>query len=293
MPAVIDYALPGPLTDLSGVPDAVLPPPADPLVLCGVARGLVVPPDEAQGLGLPPGRSTTNQVRPAADLLRAVLALDPAPFTVARPPAHRVVGTCRHVAVVTVALLRHHGVAARARCGFATYFEPGRGVDHWVVEYRTAPSGRWRRVDPGLPPPADARAGYRSGASDGAIPVPDVSTSDGAAVAGEFLTGSEAWVAFRRGAVDASRFGVAGTSDAWGPAEIKGNAIRDLAALNKVEVLPWDEWGRMTDAYAGRTGPDHDMLVDAVAAVCGADDPAFVADLYARDELRVPEHLQR
>ncbi|MBI4940106.1 MAG: transglutaminase domain-containing protein [Actinobacteria bacterium] len=293
MPAVIDYALPGPLTDLSGVPDAALPPPADPLALCGVARGLVVGPLDAHGLGLPPGRSATNQVRPAAALVQAVLALDPAPLTVTRPPARRIVGTCRHVAVLTVALLRHHGVPARARCGFATYFEPGRGVDHWVVEYRTSPSAPWRRVDPELPPSADARGGYRSAASDSAFPVPDVSTSDGTAVAGEFLTGGEAWVAYRRGAVDASRFGVAGTSGVWGPAEIKGNAIRDLAALNKVEVLPWDEWGRMADAYAGRTGPDHDTLVDAVAAVCGADDPAFVADLYARDELRVPEHLQR
>jgi Transglutaminase-like superfamily len=264
MPAVIDYALPGPLTDLSGLPDAALPPPADPLVLCGVARGLVVPPLDAQALGLPQRRTTTNRARSAADLLRAVLALDPGPLTVARPPARRIVGTCRHVAVIAVALLRHHRVPARARCGFATYVEPGRGVDHWLVEYRTAPSGLWRRVDPGLQPPAR-----------------------------EFLSGGEAWVAFRRGAVDASRFGVAGTSDAWGPAEIKGNAIRDLAALNKVEVLPRDEWGRMADAYAGRTGPDHDALVDAVAAVCAADDPAFVADLYARDELRVPEHLQR
>lgn len=293
MPAVIDYALAGPLTDLSGVPDAVLPPSADPLALCGIARGLVVAPPDAQALGLPRGRSATNHVRPAADLVRAVLALDPAPLSVVRPPARRIVGTCRHVAVITVALLRHHGVPARARCGFATYFEPDRAVDHWVVEYRTAPAGRWHRVDPELPPSADARAGYRSEPSGGANPVPDVSTSDGAAVAGEFLTGGEAWVAFRRGAVDVSRFGVAGTSDAWGPAEIKGNAIRDLAALNKVEVLPWDEWGRMTDAYAGRTGPDHDALVDAVAAVCGADDPAFVADLYLREELRVPEHLQR
>ncbi len=25
------------------------------------------------------------------------------------------------------------------------------------------------------------------------------------------------------------------------PAEISGNTVRDLAALNKVEMLPWDE----------------------------------------------------
>jgi hypothetical protein len=61
---------------------------------------------------------------------------------------------------------------------------------------------------------------------------------------GEFRTGGEAWSAFRRGEIDASRFGVYGTQN-WGAAEIRGNAVKDLAALNKVETLPWDEWGGM------------------------------------------------
>jgi hypothetical protein len=67
---------------------------------------------------------------------------------------------------------------------------------------------------------------------------------------GEFLTGGEAWTGYRHGGIDAATFGVEGTEN-FGPAEISGNTIRDLAALNKVEVLPWDEWGRMTAAYAG------------------------------------------
>ena len=82
---------------------------------------------------------------------------------------------------------------------------------------------------------------------------------------GEFLTGGEAWAGFRRGEIDASRFGVYGTKN-WGAAEIRGNAVRDLAALNKVENLPWDEWGRMS-VLQGRTGrlrPAHGH----VAAVC-------------------------
>ena len=267
MPALIDYAVPGPLTDLNGVRDNVLPRSADPLALCGLARGLVVRPPEAEALGLPAARLGLSQVRPAAALVAALLALDPAPLDVARPPRLRVVGTCRHAAVLTVALLRRAGVAARARCGFATYLVPGRGVDHWVVEYRTSPAGGWLRVDRELLRPGPAARQFPSaGLSRAAAPLV---------------------------ALDPSRFGVAGTRDAWGPAEIKGSTIRDLAALNKVEVLPWDEWGRMADAYAGRAGLDHDALVDTVAAVCGADDAAFVGDLYAREELRVPEHLLR
>jgi hypothetical protein len=107
---------------------------------------------------------------------------------------------------------------------------------------------------------------------------------------GEFLSGGEAWAAFRRGEIDAARFGVYGTGN-WGPAEIRGNAVKDLAALNKVEMLPWDEWGRMTAAYRGETGEDYDELLDEIAAVCAADEPAAVARLYARGDLRVPAEI--
>jgi hypothetical protein len=61
-----------------------------------------------------------------------------------------------------------------------------------------------------------------------------------------------------------------------------------LAALNKVEMLPWDEWGRMTDAYKGETGPDYDELLDEIAAVCAVDDPRAIASMYEHVDLRVP-----
>jgi hypothetical protein len=77
----------------------------------------------------------------------------------------------------------------------------------------------------------------------------------------------------------------------WGPAEIRGNAVKDLAALNKVEMLPWDEWGRMDASYQGQTGADYDELIDAIAKVCADDNPLAVADLYDVDELKVPPGL--
>ena len=52
-----------------------------------------------------------------------------------RDADQRVVGTCRHFAVLSCALLRYRGIPARARCGFATYFQKGQGLDHWVTEY--------------------------------------------------------------------------------------------------------------------------------------------------------------
>jgi Transglutaminase-like superfamily len=268
----IDYALPGPLSDLGSVSAPVLEGiSGEPADICRPVHALVIQPHDAKALGLPDERFAENQVRPAAALIKALLALDPDPLDVARAPDRRVIGTCRHFALLSCALLRYRGVAARVRCGFATYFQPGQGLDHWITEYWDEKDGRWVRIDSEilgqafLAEPEDLRPG-------------------------QFLSGGEAWTAFREGRIDASRFGVHGTGN-WGPAEIRGNAVKDLAALNKVEMLPWDEWGRMKASYKGQAGADYDELIDTVARVCAGDDPSAVAGLYDLDELRVPPWL--
>jgi hypothetical protein len=268
----IDYSVPGLLTDLATInPQALQRIAVEPVDICRPAHTLVIQPSDAESLGLPADRFSENQLRSAAGLIGALLALNSAPLDVPRTPDRRVIGTCRHFAVLSCALLQWRGIAARARCGFATYFQPGQGLDHWVTEYWHEQNRRWVRIDSEI-----------LGQSILAQPE-DLSP-------GQFLTGGEAWQAFRKGDIDAARFGVYGTGN-WGPAEIRGNAIRDLAALNKVEMLPWDEWGRMDASYKGLTGADYDELIDTIAEVCAADDLSAIADLYACDELRVPEEL--
>jgi len=171
-------------------------------------------------------------------------------------------------------MLRYRGFPARVRCGFTTYFQPEQALDHWITEYWDALKRRWIRVDSEimgqsiLEEPEDLAPGH-------------------------FLSGGEAWAAFRDGAIDASRFGVYGTSN-FGAAEIRGNAVKDLAALNKVEMLPWDEWGRMTEAYNNETGPDYDAILDSIARVTATNDYDGISNLYCRsDDLRVPDHLVR
>ena len=266
----IDYATPGPLTDLSSVPAAALHGvPHDVDGISRLASTLIVHPHATAGLDLPEARFADNQLRAADQIVAAVLRLDGSALHVPRPVQRRVVGTCRHFTVLTVALLRWRGIPARARCGFATYFEQGLGLDHWVVEHLQ--DGRWVRTD------AEVIGGT-------VLPHPE-DLDDGL-----FLTGGEAWTAWRAGRIDAAKFGVGGT-DNFGPAEIQGNAVRDLAALNKVEMLPWDEWGRMDAAYKGETGADYDELMDHVATVTAGDDPAAVTGLYADARLRVPDDL--
>ena len=268
----IDYAVPGPLTDLSEIgAQALSGLPADPVALCAVVPGLVVHPLATDELGLAPERLAESQLRSAGSIAGRLLEIDSAPLAVPRDPHARVVGTCRNFVVLSCALLRWHGIPARARCGFGMYFQAGLGLDHWITEYWSDRHDRWVRVDTEhlehdfVATPADLQPG-------------------------EFLTGGEAWNACRSGAADGQKFGVYGTEN-FGPAEIRGNAIRDLAALAKCEMLPWDEWGRMHESYRGETGDDYDTLIDEIAAVCAAGEPAAVAALYEQDELRVPAGL--
>lgn len=272
MTPVIDYAAPGPMTDMSGVTPSAIGSIADTAIdICRPVHALVLQPRGATELGLDESRFAENQIRPAIGLVDSLLGLNSAPLDVARTPEQRVIGTCRHFAVLSCALLRYRRIPARVRCGFATYFQPGQGLDHWITEYWHASDKRWVRIDSEilglsvLDEPEDLRPG-------------------------QFLSGGEAWAAYRQGRIDAATFGVYGTGN-WGPAEIRGNAIRDLAALNKVEMLPWDEWGRMEASYKGETGADYDDLMDVIAKVCASEDLAAISELYGNDELRVPDEL--
>lgn len=267
----IDYASPGLFTQFDDDQLAVVHLlPSDPIELCRAAQGLVV--DINVVRGLPEGRFAERELRPAPELLRRVLARNEAALDAPRANDDRVGGTCRHFAVLSVAFLRAHRIACRARCGFASYFSPGVFVDHWIVEYRDG--GRWVRVDAEIlglsivAEPSDLRVG-------------------------EFLTGGEAWTACHDGSADAARFGVAGVDHAWGIGEVRGNAIRDLAALNKLEMLPWDEWSRMEASYQGQSGPEFDALIDEIARITAYDDPDALQSLYEFEDLAVPVDLLR
>ncbi|EKX64397.1 transglutaminase-like domain-containing protein [Streptomyces ipomoeae] len=270
---VLNYSRPGPLTSLDSTQLRLIEGlPDDPVGICAAVQSLVIQPTDAAASGVPENRITEKNIRPVNELIAALTALDPAPLHRPRTPETRVIGTCRHFATIACAILRARGIASRARCGFGTYFQEGRGLDHWITEYRDEDRHRWVRVD-------------TEHLGKGFVERPDDLAP------GEFLTGGEAWIQYRNGLIDPGTFGVAGTDHAWGPAEISGNAVRDLAALCKQETLNWDEWGRMTAAYEGRIGSDDDRLIDLVADACAKDDPPTLTRLFANEDLAVPQHM--
>jgi hypothetical protein len=268
------YAIPGPFTALTAEQVALVERLGrEPLAMCLAAQRLLISPLDAMVIGVSEPRRSERNIRPATLLLDRALELDGrTPFDRERPPEHRVVGTCRHFAVLATAFLRAVDIPARARCGFAAYFVTPQKVDHWTVEVWSADDQRWVRIDPeyvGRDTPLEARP-------DDLRP-------------GEFLTAGEGWLQIRSDRASGDDFGVFGTEN-WGLGEVRGNAMRDLASVvRKVEMLPWDEWGPMQDSYEGRTDAAFDELMDELAEAMRDEDTPTLEQIY--QQLAVPESL--
>jgi Transglutaminase-like superfamily len=85
--------------------------------------------------------------RSVAEQLHYIQAVDDRPLAVPRPVSSRLLGSCRDFALLVCGVLRHHGVPARVRCGFATYLGPNRYEDHWICEHWMQRQHRWSIVD--------------------------------------------------------------------------------------------------------------------------------------------------
>jgi len=249
------YATPGPLSDLGAHAARVKGLPADLAELCAVVQGLVVHPFLAHLYGLAPGavRHAELELRPVAAMLDRALALDPRSFAEPRAPEKRVVGNCRHFTLLLCSLLRAHGVPARARCGFASWFDPTSFVDHWVCEVWDEARGAWRLVDAQL----DARQREAFRLTFDPLDVPRTA----------FLVAGEAWQRCRGGNADPQAFGIMDLRGLW---FVRGNVVRDLAAFAKRELLPWDGWGLMKDQHESDAAEL--ALLDRVAELTLAGD---------------------
>jgi hypothetical protein len=83
-----------------------------------------------------------------------------------------------------------------------------------------------------------------------------------------FVVAHDAWARSRTGEIDAKRFGFSPVqlTGLW---FIAGSLIRDAAALNGVELLPWDVWGGMPKLNHTLT-PDELAYFDRLAQLTAA-----------------------
>jgi hypothetical protein len=209
--------------------------------------------------------------------LARIKEMDESPLTSARPFESRLGGTCRDFTVMLCAMLRYRGTPARARCGFGAYFEPDSYADHWVCEYWDADEKRWMMIDAQL----DAFQREELQIKFNPLDVP----------ADKFLPAGKAWQLYRSGRADPDRFGIFDMHGLW---FIRGNVVRDLASLNRMELLPWDIWGIIEGEDVDISEKDMAFL-DHVAALTLSDKNSFaeLTSIYKEDpRVRVPSVIK-
>jgi hypothetical protein len=191
-----------------------------------------------------PGRTGEYEARSVVQMLAHSQAKTAAPLTQVRSKEQKLIVDCRHFATLLCALVRHQGIPARVRCGFATYLEETHFQDHWVCEYWDG--DRWVMEDPDV----------------GKHDLPQA----------EFFTGGRAWHLVRSGALAADRFGY--DLNERGLWVVRHDLIRDLAALNGDEMLSADNWGLILKDDTELTA-DEWALLDRAATHTLADDTTF------------------
>jgi Transglutaminase-like superfamily len=253
------YAVQSRFTDPGRQADLLDDLPRDVAGLCRVVQGLVV--HYRMGhlfdLEIPEERLPEIDTRYAEPMFARIVELEDGSLAEERPPEKRLVGCCRDFTVLFVAMARHLGIPARARVGFADYFVSGFNVDHEVAEVWDAGERRWRLVDSEIDgPPIGAR-----------FDPTDVPR-------GRFIVGGLAWQMCRDGRADPETFLVdpeLEIEDTRGWSYLLHNLIHDLAALNKTEMILWDEWGLI-----GKGPSEVDLaLLDRVATLTLAAGETF------------------
>jgi hypothetical protein len=169
-------------------------------------------------------------------------------LAVPREPADRIAGCCRDYTLMFVSALRHKGIPARSRVGFADYFAAGFNHDHVVAEYWNG--DRWVMIDAQIDP-AEGRP----------FDVQDMPR-------GPFRSAAEVWLGVRAGDLDADLFGIDPGSPISGGWFVRNYVHLQHAHLNGDELLLWDNWGPMS---ASLDGVDLE-LTDQVATLMVASD---------------------
>ena len=242
--------------------------PGSPVDLIESIHGLIIHKlvAEAYHVSLSQNQQSEQHLRTIKQILQRIQDLDSAPLTETRRPEERLVGMCRDFAVLLTSMLRHTGIPARMRVGFASYLDP-QGVmkyDHWITEYWYEKEARWILADAQIDD--IQRQSFQIN-----IDVTDLKYDR------DFYLAGSAWQKARVGEIKSSYFRFSGN---WkGFPCIRGNLLHDFQSLNKIELNPGDSWDNFAMKADRDLSIDDKALLDQIAVLTLNGDHCF-------DELR-------
>lgn len=193
------------------------------------------------------------------------------------PTKDHMIGICRDFSLLAVALCQAADIPARARCGFATYLETKKYIDHWVLEYWNQQQQRWIIVDAQLDQlqQDDLKIDFD--------PL-DVPTD-------RFIIAPTAWLNCRQGFEDPSLFGI---FKWWGYDYLRCNLLLDANALCQKTMQPWDYWpgykSLPIDAWQAHDFEILDELARKTLSIDHTPD-AFFDYIKNNDKIGVPEDI--
>lgn len=220
--------------------------------LCNIIHGLMIHFNNTEDLyDFKPKLEEIREVntRYMDRILKIILAKDPSPLHKERKPRKRFFGSCRDFSLMLCSILRSKKIPSRLRCGFGSYLESGKFWDHWVCEVWEGKENRWILVDPEI------------GKEEKQIYDVPADLNNTNLSREQFIVAGSAWERCRSKEADPTLFGPHNIGS--GLPFIKGNLLLDFAALNKVELLPWDLHPFLNTSILGRkklTKEENDLI---------------------------------
>ena len=189
----------------------------------------------------------------------------------------KILGICRDFSVMAAALCIEAGIPARARCGFSTYFQQGKYIDHWVLEYWNENKKRWVLVDAQI----DDFQRKKLDISFNTLDVDDQ----------YFITAPRAWMMCRERELTPELFGI---FQWWGYDYLRCNLILDANSLLKLPMQPWDVWEGYKKLPMSEWSEKDYLVMDQLSryALKVDDDlDALYTFIEENDKIRVPKDL--
>ncbi len=255
--------------------------PVDVSEIVKIVQGVLISPENAkiQGIKLSKRRERREiNIRRVEEMLGRIGKLDNRAITFVRLPEKRLIGYCRHFAVLTCSILRHKNIPARTRGGFETHHSTYLHHDHWICEYWHPNEQRWVQVDAEIDPILNREWEIEFDIFD----LPQ----------GTFMTGAEAWLMCRSGKKNPDQFGVMGDEWAGGWFFVKNELLLDFMALNKLELLPWDG-NKLSETEMDKLSDAQLILLDSIANLIVAGNDVFsdIRTIYETNpSLRMPDN---
>ncbi|GLU33371.1 transglutaminase-like domain-containing protein [Trinickia caryophylli] len=193
--------------------------------------------------------------RLVSTMLQRIFSLNEAALSQRRPADQRLLGTCRDTAVLLCSFMRHQGIPARVRFGFAhmLYQRKNPLHNHAVVEY-------WNGSEWLL---AESRMPYVRG-SDTPFAPDDLPRS-------LFMPAGEAWRQLRAGEQTPQAFSGHQLGERPSRWLVLSFVMYDLASLAGYETLMWDQWGRYYEFSDPRCTADGSAFLDLLDRAAATD----------------------